>query len=275
MDIDRIYAEHPLNKRTILARLASQGAQSPFHEWHLAIDPETELTDQNHSGGVQSVLELAAAAGLTREMVVADVGAGLGGSARVLAAALGCRVVGVERDAGRCTDAIDLTRLVGLEERVAMVNADALEGPLPAQDIDVLWGQDAWIHFPDPRRFLARWVPALRRTGKIAIADAYLLRSPGSDEEIRLIQQLEESWAGCLTTVDRWDHALHETGFAFAHREPRTEDAVAGVKKLLRISARWPEGTVTPFEIAGWSRALEAYERGIVGSFRLVAERCG
>src|SRR5882672_7878069 len=70
-DLDSIYACHPLRAATILGRLDRAGAGlASLTEWQLAVDPETEVTDQNHSGGVQAVLELAVAAGISRASTV-------------------------------------------------------------------------------------------------------------------------------------------------------------------------------------------------------------
>src|SRR4029077_15305701 len=149
MDLDAIYSSHPLRAETILARLGRAGTDlKRLTELQLAVDPETELTDQNHSGGMQSVLELALAAGVTAASTVVDIGCGLGGSARVLAAEFGCRVIGIERDIARCRDARRLTSLVHLDHLVSIQQADALAGDVRLRDADVIWGQGAWIHFP-------------------------------------------------------------------------------------------------------------------------------
>ena len=116
ISLDAIYASHPLNERTLLARIERQGIPlAGLNEWSLAIDPDTGITDQNHPGGVEAVLTLAVAANVCVTSTVVDVGAGLGGPARVLAQAFGCSVVGIEQDPNRyeaaCT--VDRTRGVG------------------------------------------------------------------------------------------------------------------------------------------------------------------
>src|SRR5262249_57696087 len=51
--------------------------------------------DQFHTRGLAATAELAKLAGITADMSVLDVGSGVGGPARFLAAAHGCRVVGL------------------------------------------------------------------------------------------------------------------------------------------------------------------------------------
>src|ERR1700692_1660167 len=96
-EVLHVYERHPLQQRTILRRIrATRGTLIGLRETDLAVDDATELTDQNHIGGVKFVKELACAAGINSETKVPDLGCGLGGSARVLAAEFGCRVHGID-----------------------------------------------------------------------------------------------------------------------------------------------------------------------------------
>src|SRR5215467_3776337 len=52
--------------------------------------------DQFHTRGLAATAELARLAGITTGMSVLDVGSGIGGPARFLAEACGCRVTGVD-----------------------------------------------------------------------------------------------------------------------------------------------------------------------------------
>jgi hypothetical protein len=71
MNLEAIDAHHPLTERTIRARVERQGIHADvLTEWHLAIDPQLELTDQHHPGGVQAVLDLAVAARITSTSLV-------------------------------------------------------------------------------------------------------------------------------------------------------------------------------------------------------------
>ena len=52
--------------------------------------------DQFHTRGLAATAELAGSAGITAAMSVLDVGSGVGGPARFLAATYGCRVTGID-----------------------------------------------------------------------------------------------------------------------------------------------------------------------------------
>ncbi len=272
MDLDEIYRHHPLSKQTILARLATQGVGADrINEWHLAIDPITELTDQNHSGGVQATLEIASLAGVDAGCTVVDIGAGLGGSARVLAEAYRCTVVAIEENSRRCADAIELTRMVGLSDRVSVRQQDALASRGDAGGVDVLWGQAAWIHFPDPDAFFDLWTPALAPGGRIAMADSHLNRPPSSAAEAEALQQLESVWGARLLPLELWERAIEKRRCTIVLRQDRTDEAIASCRRLIDVSGHWPPGIATEAEQRSWHLALSAYTDGLVRAYRLIA----
>jgi protein-L-isoaspartate O-methyltransferase len=276
VNLDAIYAAHPVSERNILARLARQGVPlSGLTEWSLAVDPDTDITDQNHPGGVQSVLELAAAARISPASTVIDVGAGIGGSARVLAQAFGCRVIAVEQDSERCQQAARLTALVGLSQRVRCLQLDALSSEPDLKDANVLWGQSAWAHFPSPDPFLDLWLPALTPSGRVAVSDAFLLRVPDAQEDVELVRELETLWAVHLVPADRWLRALEARRCQTVHDRDHAEVARAHFTHMLAVSSMWPPGTVTAEEKRGWIVAVEALERRLITFCTLVAEKSG
>jgi len=274
MDLDTIYASHPLSERTILARLERQGTpRSGLREWALAVDPETEITDQNHIGGVQAVLALAVAAHVSTTSHVVEVGSGLGGSARVLAQAFGCSVVGIEQDECRYEGAIRLTDLVGLSSRVRFLRHDALTAAAGIEHgtVDVLWGQGAWAHFPSPERFLDLWLPVLKIGGRVAVSDAFLTREPVRADESDAVRDLDRLWSAHLMTLDRWRCALEARGCVVHHCRDWTGEARIHFANLLSASSRWPREDLTAAERDGWLHASVLLERSLICEAQLVA----
>ena len=272
ISLDAIYASHPLNERTLLARTERQGIPlAGLNEWSLAIDPDTGITDQNHPGGVEAVLTLAVAAKVCVTSTVVDVGAGLGGPARVLAQAFGCSVVGIEQDQNRYEAAVRLTERVGLASRVTFLKHDALSGTAGLENVDVLWGQSAWVHFPNPEAFLDLWIPTVRPHGRVVMSDAFLLREPSDSEELHVVRSLEKLWGAHLLPIDRWQRALEIRRCAVMHVHDRTSEARAHFRNCLSVSSKWPNGTVTAAETHSWLCAGEALERGLIGTRQLIA----
>ena len=272
VSLDAIYASHPLNERTLLARIERQGIPlAGLNEWSLAIDPDTGITDQNHPGGVEAVLTLAVAAQICATSTVVDVGAGLGGPARVLAQAFGCSVVGVEQDQNRYDAAVRLTDRVGLASRVTFLKHDALSGTAGLEDVDVLWGQSAWVHFPNPEAFLDLWIPTIRPGGRVVMSDAFLLHEPAGSEELHVVRSLENLWGAHLLPINRWQSALQTRRCAVTHVHDSTTEAQTYFRNCLSVSSKWPKGTVTAAETHSWLCAAEALERGLIGTRRLIA----
>ena len=89
--------------------------------------------DQFHIGGRDATLELAKLAGLAPGLEVLDVGGGLGGPARTLAAEFGARVTVLDLTEEYCRVGEELTRRTGLADRVHFRHGDALASPSPTR----------------------------------------------------------------------------------------------------------------------------------------------
>ena len=85
--------------------------------------------DQFHTRGLAATAELAKLAGITADMSVLDVGSGVGGPARFLAATYGCRVTGVDLSEPFVDAARYLTERTGQSGQVSFQTASALELP--------------------------------------------------------------------------------------------------------------------------------------------------
>jgi sarcosine/dimethylglycine N-methyltransferase len=81
--------------------------------------------DQFHTRGLAATAELAKAAGITADMSVLDVGSGVGGPARFLAATYGCRVTGVDLSEPMVDAARYLTERTGQSGQVSFQIASA------------------------------------------------------------------------------------------------------------------------------------------------------
>src|SRR5690606_29033436 len=83
-----------------------------------------------------ATLQLARRMELTTGCHVLDIGSGLGGPARTLAEAHGCRVTGLDLSPDFCETARQLSRWVGLNDRCDFVEGDATALPFDAGTFD-------------------------------------------------------------------------------------------------------------------------------------------
>ncbi|HSR22007.1 MAG TPA: class I SAM-dependent methyltransferase [Candidatus Eisenbacteria bacterium] len=131
----------------------------------------TELAgiDQLHTWGAAGTARLAELAGIGANDRVLDLGGGLGGAARQLAAERGCHVTVVDLSPWLCEAAELLNRLTGLEARVAIRRGDVLAPPVPAGAYDVVWLQHVAMHVADRGRLFGAARRALVPGGRLAL----------------------------------------------------------------------------------------------------------
>jgi len=101
-------------------------------------------------------------------MEVLDVGCGIGGPARTLAAEFGCRVVGLDLTAEFCRAAEMLTDRLGLAERVRFRHGDAAAMPLEDCSFDAVWSQNTLMNIEDKGRVFSEVRRVLRPGGRFA-----------------------------------------------------------------------------------------------------------
>src|SRR5215469_228024 len=119
------YDQHPISAQIILAKLeAARGTLE-------GLKPEDLFAhDQDHYGGLAANDALANAAQIVIGSKVVDLCAGLGGPARYLAHRYGAIVTGIELTPARVAGAAELTRRVGLSDKVTVIEGDVTALPL-------------------------------------------------------------------------------------------------------------------------------------------------
>ena len=130
--------------------------------------------DQFHTRGLEATVELAKLAGIAADMSVLDVGSGVGGPARFLAATYGCRVTGVDLSEAFVEAARYLTQRTGQSERVSFANASALALPFDDGHFDVALLQHVAMNISDRARLYQEIQRVLRPGGKFALYDVVL-----------------------------------------------------------------------------------------------------
>jgi sarcosine/dimethylglycine N-methyltransferase len=127
--------------------------------------------DHFHTGGLRASRELLEVAQIRPEERVLDIGAGLAGSARLLASTVGCRVDCIEMSADYCAGAVLLNRLTGLEDRIKVQQGSALDLPFPDGSFDVVWMQNVGMNIADKRMLYEEIFRVLDRNGRYAFQE--------------------------------------------------------------------------------------------------------
>jgi sarcosine/dimethylglycine N-methyltransferase len=142
------------------------------------LDPEQRLTpealgalDHFHTGGFRASLDLLELSGIRAGDRVLDIGAGLAGAARMLAYSPGCRVDCVELSPDYCAGAKLLNRLTGLDNRIDVHKASALDLPFPDDTFDAVWMQNVGMNIDDKRRLYVEMYRVLKPGGRFAFQE--------------------------------------------------------------------------------------------------------
>jgi SAM-dependent methyltransferase len=144
-----------------------------------AIAPETQtLTvaqlaplDQFHLRGILATSELATAVGIEPSTRVLDLGCGIGGPARYLAATFGCKVTGVDLSPAFIEAASYLTARSGLSDRVTLLTGDALQLPFEDAAFDTVFLQHVAMNIGDRAALYAEVRRILAPGGRLATYD--------------------------------------------------------------------------------------------------------
>jgi sarcosine/dimethylglycine N-methyltransferase len=137
---------------------------------HLSID-DLGAIDEFHLRGRAATTDLANLAAIQAADHILDLGAGLGGPARWLAQNYDCHVTTVDLTADYCETAEWLNRATGLDDRITVVHANALNLPFASDSFDVVWSQHAQMNIADKRRLYNEARRVLKDGGRLAMWD--------------------------------------------------------------------------------------------------------
>ena len=127
--------------------------------------------DHFHTRGIAASAELAKLAGITADMSVLDVGSGVGGPARLLAATAGCRVIGVDLSEPFVEAARYVTERTGQGGQVTFEAASALALPFGDGAFDAVFLQHVAMNIVDRPRLYREIRRVLREAGRFATYD--------------------------------------------------------------------------------------------------------
>ena len=184
--------------------------------------------DQFHTRGLAATVELARLAGFAADMSVLDVGSGVGGSARFLAATHGCRVTGIDLSEPFIDAARYLTERTGQSGQVSFETGSALELPFGDGHFDVVLLQHVAMNISDRARLYREIRRVLKSTGRFAIHDVVLL-SGGPHYPVPWARTPAASF---LLTAAATREAIEPAGFRALTWQDDTEAANAWFAQL-------------------------------------------
>lgn len=247
------YERHPISAAQIAARLTAQRGNLDG-----LTPPDLFDHDQDHYGGLAANDALAAAAHMKVGAQVADFCAGLGGPARYFAHTYGVTVTGIELTPARVEGAGTLTRLVGLENQVRVIEGNVMAVPLPDASMDAVVSQEALLHVPDTAQAIAEAYRILKPGGYLAFTD-WIMHAPMSEADTKVM------WDGMavqdLQSAESYQALLLDTSFTIESVDDLTADWGPILEKRFAMYRALREETEKAGTPSGFDAFYLSYER--------------
>ena len=186
--------------------------------------------DEFHIRGRDATLELARLVTPTADLEVVDIGCGIGGPSRFLAARFGCRVTGIDLTNEYCQVATMLAERTGLSDRVRYRREDATATTLPDESADLVWTQHASMNIGDKPRLYAEMFRILKPGGRLALHDI----TAGSEGPVHFpVPWARDASISFLITGDEMCSELERAGFRGLHWSDVTVEALQWIQQML------------------------------------------
>jgi ubiquinone/menaquinone biosynthesis C-methylase UbiE len=139
---------------------------------------------------------------------VLDVGCGLGGPSRMLAAQFNCQVIGIDLCKEYVNTAQKLSELVGLTAQTEFVHADALNLPFANGSFDIVWTQHVQMNIEDKAKFYSEIKRVLNDEGAIVYYDI-------SWKQYQMLMHCSMNWV--LSNYKQAIKLLRQSNFSSAY----------------------------------------------------------
>ncbi|MEV0330143.1 hypothetical protein CA850_00870 [Micromonospora echinospora] len=178
--------------------------------------------------------ELMRFGGIPQGARVLDSGCGIGASAVMLAADLGCTVEGITLSHEQVRRATEKASAAGVGDRTSFRVLDAMHTDYPDDTFDVVWSMESCELMPDKRAYLAENLRILKPGGRLVVA-TWTSRDDRLDpKEVKLLRRLYRDFAiSHVLPLEHYAKLCGELGYA----DVRTADWTEHVRATWALSA--------------------------------------
>ncbi|BCL13254.1 methyltransferase domain-containing protein [Micromonospora sagamiensis] len=178
--------------------------------------------------------ELMRFGGIPQGARVLDSGCGIGASAVMLAADLGCTVEGITLSHEQVKRATAKAAEAGVGDRTSFRVLDAMHTDYPDDTFDVVWSMESCELMPDKRAYLAENLRILKPGGRLVVA-TWTSRDDRLDpKEVKLLRRLYRDFAiSHVLPLEHYARLCGELGYT----DVRTADWTENVRATWALSA--------------------------------------
>ena len=185
--------------------------------------------DQLHGRGIEATREHLERAGINSSMNVLDLGCGVGGCSRVIAATCGCRVTGIDLTPQFIEVAQELTRRCGMANGIEFRQGNALDLPFAEGTFDHVWCHNVTMNIQDKRKLASEVARVLKRGGRFSCSEN--AQGPGG-ALIFPLPWATDAAASFLVTPAMMLRALEEGGLRISEEVDLSDLWIAFLKEM-------------------------------------------
>lgn len=231
--------------------------------------------EEFHIGGRKATTHAVEKMALHRDQHVLDVGCGIGGAARYMAAETGCSVTGIDLTPGYIEVARALTQLTGLDDSISFNVSSALSMPFQDACFDAAITLHVAMNIRERAALYSEISRVLKSGATFYIFD---VMKKGDGELVYPVPWAESADTSYLTTPDEMCALLGDAGFEVLEVGDRTAFALEYFKESKAAAATGPQHlglhVIMGESAAGKLRnVVENIENGCIAPVQMVAMR--
>ena len=204
--------------------------------------------DEFHIGGRLATKALAESLKLRADHKTLDIGCGLGGTARFLATAYGCKVEGIDLTPEYISVGNELNELADLSDQINLTVASATDLPMADAQFDRISMLHVGMNIADKKKLMQEAARVLSPGGLFGIYDVMLT---GADPIAYPVPWASDASTSFIANAEDYKSALKAAGFEIVEVEDKRVVALEFVEKVM---TRFAKNKPPPLERVHFNR---------------------